>query len=223
MPTFIYCPVLTGEMAAIANSWNAGRVAQGKTPYLVLGAADAGAGKGLRRLFVGGALSSVSAGDKLYILAHGIRSIGDGAVVVGATRGNYVEGRSLTGFVVEGGDSKQYGPKHLASHLEEEGLTKAIVDLRLFCCGSGLAATHNNTAVAPYAARLKAALVGLGYASIMVTGYLGDLDAAREVRFRPGTKDISYDRDKKEMGKGKGVSLPGGGYPTMASQNRVKF
>jgi len=220
MPTYIYCPVLTGEMAAIANSWNDGRVAQGKAPYLVLGAADAGAGKGLRRVFVGGALSSVAAGDKLYILAHGIQTSGDGALVIGVTRGDYVEGRSMTGFVVEGGESKQYGPKHLATHLETEGLTKAFVDLRLFCCGSGLAATHNNTTLAPYAARLKVQLTALGYTSVMVTGYLGNLMADRQVRFRPGAHKAD---GSTEIGKAKGVQLPGNKYPTIASQHRVQF
>lgn len=78
-----------------------------------------------------------------------MRAKGDGAAVIGVTCGDCLEGQVLTGFDVEGADEKQFDPKLLATHLETEGLTKAIVALRQFCCGSGAAATHNNTAPRP--------------------------------------------------------------------------
>jgi hypothetical protein len=225
MATYIYCPVMTGEMIAVANTWNNGRVARGKAPYQVIGASDSGAGKMLRRAFLGGKLDQVQDNDKLYVLAHGYQSKeAHGALVIGAQRGDYVaSGRSLTGYAVQaapGVGPKLYRAVTFAKHLEDEGLSKGFIDLRLFCCGSGLDGKQNGVNYAPYASRLKAAMVARGYTQIMVAGYLGDLGADHMPRFAPGT---SYADPANAIKTGKGVTLPGDTYGSPASQHRVRF
>ncbi len=218
MPTFIYCPVMTGEMAHLAAAWNQGRIAKGKAPYTIIGAGDTGIGKGIRRIF-GGHLSDVGGGDKLYVLAHGRMLPGEhGALIIGVKRGAFVLGGSLQGYTVQGGHWKSYTPPVLARHFEKEGLTKGIVDLRLFCCGAELATQQNGVAVQPFAQRLKAAMVARGYNAVTVTGYLGDLSPQHQDYFAPGTMQA-----QNSLGVGKGVTLPGDTYRSRARDHRVHF
>ena len=221
MATFIYCPVMTAEMVHYANRWNNDRTAKGKPAYGVIGAADSGNIKALRHLLTGGKLSSVADDDKVYVLAHGIRNAGDGAVVIGARRGEYVQsGASLTGYTVQGGTMKMYHPAEFAEHLEKEGLSKGFVDLRLFCCGSGLdAQSQIHGPLDPYAQRLRQAMVQRGYNSVVVTGYLGDLSHEHIHRFAPGT---SFADPDQSQGKHKGV-LIAGTYKSRAKNHRVRF
>ena len=102
--------------------------------------------------------------------------------------------------------TSDYPATQLARHLEKEGLPQNFVDLRLFCCSAGLGTTHNGNPVAPYAQRLKAALTALGYNSIIVTGYSGDLCCQYGAYFAPGTL-VALGSAKQ--GTGKGVKLPG--------------
>ena len=223
MASYIYIPIMTGEMAAMATDWNNGRVQLGKAPYQILGADSSGIGKALRRQFGGGYLRNVTAADKVYILAHGIKTpTSGGALVIGVKRGaQYVaDGASLTGYSVQGGAWKYYPAGELAKHLEKEGLPKTFVDLRLFCCSAGLAATHQGNPVAPYAQRLKNALVARGYNAIVVTGYRGDLNCQYNQYCAPGTIVAMGDAIQ---GRGKGVKLPGDTYCSRAKNGRVQF
>src|SRR3954466_12376063 len=74
MATFIYVPVSTPEMTGFVQDWNNGRQARGKAAYQVIANDSSGTGKELRRKFGTGFLEQVTAGDKLYVLAHGILS-----------------------------------------------------------------------------------------------------------------------------------------------------
>jgi hypothetical protein len=222
MASYIYIPIMSPEMAALAADWNNGRLQRQKAPYPILGAESSGVGKDLRRKFGGEFLSNVNAGDKVYILAHGIKTrTSGGALWIGVKRGaQYVQsGRSLTGYTVEGGAWKRYPADQLASHLDKEGLRHDFVDLRLFCCSAGLEANDGDS-VAPYAERLKAALTARGYNSIIVTGYTGDLCCQYGAYFIPHT--ISADSSTKQ-GTGKGVRLPGDSYVSRAKNARVQF
>ena len=223
MASYIYIPIMTGEMAAMAADWNNGRLQLQKAAYPILGADSSGIGKALRRKFGGGYLSNVNAGDKVYVLAHGIKTpTSGGALAIGVKRGGqYVQdGTSLTGYTVQGGAWKTYPAIQLARHLEKEGLPQDFVDLRLFCCSAGLGATHNGNPVAPYAQRLKAALTARGYNSIIVTGYSGDLCCQYGAYFAPGTL-VALGSAKQ--GTGKGVKLPGDTYVSRAKNARVQF
>jgi hypothetical protein len=221
MASYIYIPIMTGEMAAMAVDWNNGRLQLGKAPYQILGADSSGIGKALRRQFGGGYLRNVTAADKVYILAHGIKNQQDsGALTIGVKRGaQYVpDGTSLTGYSVQGGAWKFYPADELARHLEKEGLPKTFVDLRLFCCSAGLKTTDQGNPVAPYAQRLKAALTARGYNAIVVTGYRGDLRCQYGAYFAPGTIVAL-----RSEGTRKGVKLPGDTYCSRAKNARVQF
>ncbi|MBW0000054.1 MAG: hypothetical protein JO015_13215 [Verrucomicrobia bacterium] len=223
MASYIYIPIMTGEMAAMATDWNNGRTRLGKAPYQILGADSSGIGKALRRQFGGGYLSNVTAADKVYILAHGVKAqLNDGALSIGVQRGaQYVpDGNSLTGYSAQGGAWKYYSAIELARHLEKEGLPKTFVDLRLFCCSAGLTATFQGNPVAPYAQRLKAALTARGYNAIVVTGYRGDLNCQYNHYCAPGT---IVAMGSAIQGRGKGVKLPGDTYCSRAKNGRVQF
>ncbi|WP_157937604.1 hypothetical protein [Oceaniglobus roseus] len=221
MATFIYCPVMTGEMAFLARKWNEGRAAIGKPPHLVIGAADSGRTKALRRAFVGGDLGAVAADDKLYLLAHGYWNAGEGAVVVGARRGDFQTGGSLQGYTLTGGADKIYTPDQLARHLDKEGLRKDFVDLRLFCCGTGLdAVSQVHGPLAPYAQRLRLAMAARGHDRVAVTGYLGSVSASHDDRPEAGVISLY---GAAFLGRHKGVVLPGDRYATRASDHRVRL
>lgn len=221
MATYIYCPVMTDEMVFYANRWKSDRTSRNKPAYGVIGASDSGKRKALRHLLTSGKLSSVADDDKVYVLAHGIRNVGDGAVVIGARRGDWVQsGQSLTGYTVQGGAMKMYYPGEFAEHLEKEGLSKGFVDLRLFCCGSGLVAESQKYGdLDPYAQRLRGAMVQRGYNNVAVTGYLGDLSHEHIPRFAPGSYEA---RDEYGEGTHKGVQIAGS-YKSRAKNHRVRF
>lgn len=220
MTEFIYIPVNNAEMQHIVNVWNAGRVKNNKAPYRVIAGNDSGKRKAFRHKFGGGLLRGIGAADKLYVLQHGFIPQGSNhAVLVGADRGGVVQ-LTLQGPSVVGGQSKTYTPTALAEHLEKEELSKSVVDLRLFCCGSGVQSMQNNQAVPSYAEQLKAAMTARGYNGIFVTGYLGNLSAEHSTRLAPGATEYE---PNLVVGQGKGVYLPGDKYATLASNHRVQF
>lgn len=220
MAGIIYIPVMDAEMRNIVTQWNKGRTDNQKTAYPVIAGTDHGLQKAARHKMGLGLLRRVGAGDKLYVLQHGVMYQGSNqAVMIGATRGGTVK-TGLQGPYVVGGTDKRYTPDALAEHLEKEGLTKAIADLRIFACGSGVSEQQNGAQMPSYAQALKGALTQRGYAQVIVTGYLGNLIAKHDGRLPPGTKFADPD---DFIGTGKGVILPGDTYATLASDHRVRF
>jgi len=57
----------------------------------------------------------------------------------------------------------------------KEGLTKSFVDFRIYSCGSGV--VYDESSHSSFASLLAKELRRLGYKSIHVTGYLGNLRA----------------------------------------------
>ena len=220
MPTCIYIPISTPEMQHVAKTWNDGRVAQNKAAYHVIANNTSGNMKAVRRTVATGLLEKLTAADKLYVLSHGM---GDktsvGALVIGNDRGGTLYDPGVGGVQVIGGMSKQYTCAKFARHLEEEGLTKTFVDLRLFCCCTALPAKYNGNVLAPYASRLKGALHNLQYLQITVTGYLGDV-APYGNYYKPGSKE----RDPTtKLGMGPTVSVAGEYTPMNFKDHAVKF
>jgi hypothetical protein len=171
VPSTIYLPVATGESRSLAATWNSGRQKKNKPVCTVIECPDQRMRKMLRRL-TNRLLSGVGANDKLYILAHGLSASGglnQPAVQIGMDRGS--EKKSLWPEIWAGGVWKGYTPKALAAHLEAEGLTKQIVDVRVFACGTGVAQL---AALPSFAQQLKNELVQRGYLQVLVTGYLGE-------------------------------------------------
>jgi hypothetical protein len=203
MAEYIYIPVMTGEMMAMATDWNQGRAGKGKALYPILGGQSTGFEKAARRKFGGGYLQNLNPADKLYVLAHGVLTPGSGgAVVIGAERGPYVPAATMTGYAVQGGVWKYYSAQQFARHLRKEGLPNTFVDLRLFCCKAGLPANYQGNQLQPYAQRLKAEMNALGYHAIVVTGYLGDLSVQYAPYYQGGT--ITY-YGNQPIGTGKGI------------------
>lgn len=166
--SYIYLPVDTQELRTFAAEWNQGRIAKGKAAYHVIRCRHTGFAKAFRRINHG-ALRNVPAGRKLYILAHGqIRVNTRGAVSVGATRDG-------------GGGRKSYSPDQLAAHLEAEGLTKQIRDVRLFNCQAGVE-RENGPA---FGELFFDAMQARGYAQVEVSAYLGNLVSAYGQRGMP--------------------------------------
>ncbi|BBU02456.1 hypothetical protein V5O84_22260 [Escherichia coli] len=95
--------------------------------------------------------------DTLYVVAHGNTSvIGTGSKT----------GPTLT-------------PRQLAILLLERRLPKNFVDIRILSCHSGI---HSKTPA--FAQQLKEIMVDYGYKSLIVTGYLGEIDISRDWRLR---------------------------------------
>jgi hypothetical protein len=189
MAGYIFIPVPTPEMIEFAQSWAAGRNAKlannaNKQPYQVL--CNDNGGKGYRRQNGLGVLRKLATADKLYILAHG-HSLG--SVAIGAARG--AKRRQQPSGKVEwvGGKLKKYSADELAKLLEDEGLGKTFIDLRVYACGSAIAPTppgqHPGTTVA-FADGLKNAMKARGYNSISVTGYEGALESGYSERHEKG-------------------------------------
>ena len=221
MTTYIYIPIMTPEMATIANQWNQSRVTRNKQPYPIITVSDKGFRKSLRRRFGGGELADVDAGDKIYLLSHGLSTAtSGGALAIGNKRGGQLQNGFVGGIQVVGGDMKMYRVDELARAIDKEGLTKNFRDLRVFCCNAGRDASHQGNAVQPFAQRLKSALVVRGYHNIIVTGYLGDLVASYSEFFAPGTTFVSGDA---VAGIGLGVKIDGEAYVQDAKSHTVQF
>jgi hypothetical protein len=219
MAKYIYIPIMTPEMASIANKWNNERVAAGKAAYGILSVNDSGIAKSLRRTFGGGELSGVAAGDTVWVLSHGLTA-GGGAVVVGNKRGGQLQNNFAGGPTVVGGQMKSYQADQLAAMLEKEGLVKTFVDLRLFACEAGLPATYQGNPLLPFAQRLKNALVGRGYANVVVTGFLGDLVAGYSQYYAPGTIIVGA---AAVAGTGLGIRVAGEAYRQRAKNHMLQF
>lgn len=210
MATYIFVPVMTPEMASIANTWNNDRTKVGKGAYPIIAGDDSGLSKALRRKFGTGKLSTVQAGDKLWVLSHGISATdGDGAVVIGNKRGGVLKSAFIGGLTVEGGTYKLYHVDRLARAIDKEGLTKNFVDLRLYCCNAGLGATYKGRQLQPFAERLKQALVGRGYNQVVVKGFRGSLIAGYSEFYAPNTIVVGQEA---VTGIGLGIQVPGETY-----------
>ena len=174
MATYVYLPFATAEARSIADSWNYGRGKKQKTAYEVIERPNGLTPALLRRLSIR-VLSRVSSNDKLYILSHAgsvTRGLNQPAVQIGMDVG--ATEKSKWPPVWEGGVWKGFTPEKLAAHLEAEGLTKSIADVRLFACGTGI---PHSTKIPAFAKRLKTELLKRGYKQVMVSGYLGESTA----------------------------------------------
>jgi hypothetical protein len=214
----IYLPVDTPEMRAFAADWNDGRAAKGKHRHQIIRCRGTGAGKAIRRVGFG-ALRNVGAATKVYILTHGIKS-GAGVMPaswVGARRGGHQQyHRGVPRWV--GGQLKQFTPDQLARHVDREGLSHAIQDLRLFSCGAGVDVDNNTRS---FGHRFREALRARGYANVRLTAYTGNLQSAYATRsVTPGyTASTAAPHLTEHLYKG--VQLGGTYYP--ASSRRVYF
>lgn len=102
-------------------------------------------------------LSFLKSSDTLYIVAHGNTSvIGTG---------------SATGPTLN--------PLALATLLMNRRLPKNFIDIRVLSCASGI---HSRTPA--FAQRLKEIMNEHGYHSLVVTGYLGEVDISRDWRLK---------------------------------------
>jgi hypothetical protein len=203
MAGYIYLPVATDEMKQLAKEWTDGQERKGKKPYKVLFNYEAGFRKGFVRKIGRGVLRDVAAGDKIYVLAHGYHG---GAKKIGAER----NAKKLDQPIEEWeGEMKAYTPKELAEVIDEEGLIKSFVDLRLFACGTGLPAKGETQS---YAEQLVHAMRARGYPLIEVTGYLGATRQYQELDGKPG-----------ELGQHKVVEMIKQGKLVRAKDAKVVF
>lgn len=208
MPGYIYLPVPTQEMLDFARDWTEGQRAKGKTPYTVVhNRYVSGLMKGLMRHTGHGVLRNIAATDKLYILAHGAAT---GSKRIGGWRGMHFDAGTNDW---EGGTLKGYTADQMARALEGEGLIKSFVDLRVFACGSGLVPPPKSGETQSFAERLRTALRGRGYNHVAVTGYLGSVKPAYDLR------SVGIDQFTTEQHKGIEV----GGRVFVASSQKVTF
>ncbi len=174
MPT-IYLPVPTQEMRNVAATWNQGRLQKNKPPYQVVGARHSGIKKAIRRARGHGALRNIGAGEKIYILSHGLKGVG-GHNQPALRIGNRWGAHQVPGQLAEtwaGGHQKVFRAVELARHLDHEGLTHGILRIHLFCCSAGVPVPGNTS----YAQAFKQALTARGFNAVTVFAYLGDLSA----------------------------------------------
>lgn len=221
MTNYIYIPIMTPEMAHVANKWNNSRIARNKAAYQIIATSDSGVAKSLRRKFGTGSLEAVTASDKLCLLSHGL-SMPDsgGALSIGNRRGGTLKHGFVGGTYTEGGTLKMYRVDQLARAIEKEGLTKSFVDLRLFCCNAGREATYNGQMIDPFAQRLKNAMVGRGYNAISVTGFTANLVLDYKEFFPAGT---TFASTSTTSGVGLGVKLDGEMYTQDARLHMATF
>lgn len=190
MSTF-YLPVATPEMIAMAQKLDTGRQGKGKAGYNIIRCTDTGASKWVRRKLGLGLLAGIANPEKLYVLLHGLvnaqhEPVGRIGVRRGATP---VAAAGKTKWT--GGVMRFYTPDGLADHLEAEELSKQFIDLRLFCCHSGVASANLPGNVS-FARALRDALHANGYNAIVVTGYLGALaDGYNFAQFEINNKGIA--------------------------------
>ena len=115
-------------------------------------------------------LSFLKSSDTLYIVAHGNTSvIGTG---------------SATGPTLN--------PLALATLLMNRRLPKNFIDIRVLTCASGI---HSRTPA--FAQRLKEIMNEHGYHSLVVTGYLGEVDISRDWRLKNDDGMAFYSSRKK--------------------------
>lgn len=168
MANYIYLPVNSDEMCSLAKK--AAVHLNVPTNNILANKVTSGARKAMYR-WINRCLSSVSAGDTLYIMLHGAGHAD--SLNVGARRSVrnneqiQVYDRGLPGY--EGGELKLYTPEQLASTLKKEGLSTLVTQICLLTCGSGFAGD-----LPAWAARLKEALKN-HCGNLTVTGYLGDV------------------------------------------------
>ena len=210
MAGYIWLPVHTDFLPAniqvgslglksMAAQWNSGRLAKNKTTYTILNNPfESGPSKGIYRGVFGGCLGSLTAGDKLYILLHGISSPGKTiASHLGATRSSAL--------------GKSYTPAGLAMLMKKEELHKDFVNISLYACDSGVGGGDS------FACRLKEALKHIGYSHIRVTGYLGEVSTSYVHRYADSTQ-YTFTSDKC-----KGLTIPAKGFSERASNSKVTF
>ena len=78
---------------------------------------------------------------------------------------------------------------------------------------------HKGNALAPYASRLKNAMVHRGYSHIVVTGYLGSLKVNGRY-FEPGSRMMT---DSTQAGEGPNVQVAGEPCPMNFKAHKVVF
>ena len=108
--------------------------------------------------------------DVLYVFAHGNTSVIGTGSAAGPT----------------------LNPGALANQLMQKRLPKSFRDLRVLSCASGL---HSKTPA--FAQRLKEILYEHGYHNLVVTGYLGEIDVARDWRLKNNNDMEFYPSRKK--------------------------
>lgn len=198
MTNFIFLPVPIAGIQQQAETWREGVETKGKPPpQILMNHFQAGWLKGTSRFIGLKCLRSVRPNDKLYVMTHGLMPNPDTYIPthVGDTR--------------SGNDQKRYTPSELAKVLEKEGLTKSIIEVSVFACGSGLPSP-----LGPWARRLRDEMRNLGYSRVAVTGYLGDVRYSYAYRQTP---DGGYTDEQH-----KGIEL-GDGLIYQASSHKVRF
>lgn len=160
MPT-IYVPVADPGVLGIATQWSDEAVKAGKEPYSIITNSSTGFVKAGKRLFGKGALKFVTSSERLYVMIHGDDTLSENSFTVSGTR--------------EDGEDKSYTPKTLARHLDKEGLTKSIQDIRLAVCNGGRPDDVGDS----FASIFKAWMAHRGYRNLTVYGYTGNVRSNR--------------------------------------------
>jgi hypothetical protein len=190
MSAFIFVLIQNQEAKNDIQAWQKGLQRKGKEAYEVLmNLFPSGPGKGFSRHLGFRCLAKLRPSDKLYVYSH---FDGTPGARIGTDRND--------------GSTKSYSATELAALLENEGLPKSFLDLRLYACETGLGDE-------PFALRLKNALVERGYRHIGVTGYLGEVRPSYAFRQTP---DGDY-TDQEH----KGIDI--NGYIFRASSFRRRF
>lgn len=159
--TTIYVPVADQGVLNIATTWNSEAIRAGKPGYSIITNTSTGFVKAGKRLFGKGALRFVPSNERLFVMIHGDDTLDANSFEVQGTRDN--------------GEDKIYIPKTLARHLEKEGLSKAIQDIRLAVCNGGRPDDVGDS----FASIFKAWMVYRGYQNVTVYGYIGNVRSDR--------------------------------------------
>ncbi len=216
--TVVYVPVADDEVVSHAQALWKGKTekaqAEGHSVRIrLIVCTDSGLAKAARRRRGEGLLRHVEPVDKLYVMAHSVWTAKDDP-----------DGETLAGIGGDrGGRTRLYDPEILARHLRAEGLTRQFVDLRMFACNSGVG--QASLGGLTFAGELARELRALGYASILVTGYLGEVKGGYATRrFEPNHAGIHKGRNDplNTANFHKGVKLPDGLWG-VASLHRVRF
>ncbi len=158
----------------IASAWSEEREKTGKGPYSIITNTSTGIVKAGKRMFGKGALKFVPSDERLYVMIHGDDTLAANSFTVSGTR--------------EDGEEKVYQPKNLARHLDKEGLTKAITDIRLAVCNGGRPDDVGDS----FASIFKGWMAYRGFRNVTVYGYTGNVRAGR-MELHDGTW-IKYSR-----------------------------
>jgi hypothetical protein len=167
MATYIYLPIPTQEFREYARKLEQPPQNTLCNPFL------SGKGKAIARFF-SGCLSGVKPWDELLLISHG-----------NTTGSNTTAGK-------RGNSTKVYTPVQLARAIEEEGLTKSHITLKLLVCGS--ARNEGLQGGDPFGKRVCAAMKDRGYNKIEVTGYHGNVstDGGKITVLRAGVNGGKY-------------------------------